>query len=113
MIQEYKITDIVIDLKDMDKSVFLPTDAKILEVNYQVVFLSIVYQIGGVDRLTLFRALEHRVSLCADWECRKKLLEEAGFRDLGFCQYDPSIFKETRMVIKALVPVPKPKGKYA
>lgn len=115
MNQEYHIKSFVIDLKDQDKSVFLPPGAQILEVSYEVLTrgMDMVLRIGGQDRLALFMALRYRLSWGVDWEARKDILEEAGFQDLEFCQYDPKIFTETRMVIKALVPAPKPKGKYA
>lgn len=112
MNQEYKIVTFRIDLKEYDKSVFLPVGALILEVYYEALRpdMSMVYLIGGLDRLILFRALKDEMENLISEHTAEEIF---GTRMGLLAMPDPRKFTEIRMVIKALVPAPKQKGKYA
>lgn len=112
MKQEYKIMDFVMDLEQQDKRVFLPVGAQILEVYYVATdpARSMICPIGGRDRLILFTELKNEFKDNPPWVLSDSV-ERLHCRSFGFP--NPLIYTEIRMVIKALVPAPKPKGKYA
>ncbi len=111
MNQEYKIVEFRIDLDNQNRSVFLPVGAQILEVYYEVrsIDYSWIAQIGSIDKLQAFNRIKR---LRARGYTEMEIVEILNNHRLAHIPLK-CLDGDVRLVINALVPALKPKGKYA
>lgn len=102
--KEHIISSFVVD----DERVSLPEGAQILGVYYEAISKdrSIIAPIGDIHQLNEFRQVKGELER-GNSEVYLKLRDDMARIPYG------CFLGDVRMVIKALVPAPKPKGKYA